>query len=85
MATIWVYKPPHYEYLIAKKSPFSFYSPVMDLQSGQPALKMIQGVPMPLPTAWDWKQKVDGRTFAGFQTAIYDITDLEHTVFISPR
>jgi hypothetical protein len=85
MTTIWVYKPSHLDYFIAKPYAFGFHTMVMDRQSAQPAVRMIQGVAMPLPAAWEWKQKVEGRTYAGFNGNIYDITELERPVFIGPR
>lgn len=40
---------------------------------------------MTLPTAWDWKQKQDGATFAGFEGKVYEITDLERPLFMFPQ
>lgn len=77
MATIWVYKPPNLNYIIAKSAPFGFFSPGYDNRSGQIAYTMIQGVGMARPDAWEWKQKVEGQVFAGLNGLIYEITDLE--------
>ena len=71
--------------MIAKRNPFSDYTQSMDNRSGMMSYTMIQGVPMPVPTAWDWKTKHEGRTFAGLGDCIYDISDLERVYFIGPR
>jgi hypothetical protein len=78
METIWVYKPPQCDYLIAKSAPFGFHAPGYDNRSGQIAYTMIQGVGMNRPSEWEWKKRVDRQVFAGFNGLIYDITDLEH-------
>lgn len=77
METIWVYKPPQYDYIIARRAPFGFCAPaMMDARSGHSAYTMIQGIGMKMPT-WDWKRKVDGVWYAGFNGLIYEISDLE--------
>jgi hypothetical protein len=77
METIWVYKPPQYDYIIARRTPFGFYSPVsMDIRSGHLAHTMIQGIGIAKPV-WDWKQKIEGVWYAGFNGLIYEISDLE--------
>ncbi len=78
---MWVFRPPHYNYLIAKRQPFSYYNTVLDTRTGSRALQMVQGVLATVPDAWEWKHKEGGRTFAGFKDHIYDITDLEVTYF----
>ena len=85
MSTIWVYRVPGEQYMIAKRTPFSDYTSSMDNRSGQLSYTLIQGVAMPLPVEWDWKQKHIGRTFAGFSGQVYDITDLERVYFMYPK
>ena len=75
--TIWVYRVAGEQYMIAKRHPFSDYTPSMDYRSGQLSYTLIQGVAMSVPNAWDWTLKQAGRTFAGFAGHVYDITDLE--------
>ena len=77
MDTIWVYKYPQYNYLLARATPFGFFAPGYDNRSGQIAYTMIQGIGMTRPTAWEWKQTAEGRIFAGLNGLIYDVTDLE--------
>jgi hypothetical protein len=85
MGTIWIYRVPGEQYMIAKRSPFSDYSQSMDYRSAQLSYTLLQGVPMPEPVTWDWKQKHAGRTFAGFGVYVYDITDLDHMYFMRPK
>jgi hypothetical protein len=85
MSTIWVYRVPGEHYMIAKRHPFSDYTRGLDYRSGQQSFTLIQGIPMPVPTAWDWKTKHEGRTFAGLGDHVYDISDLERVYFVGPR
>jgi hypothetical protein len=75
---IWIYKPPAVGYMIAKRSPFSYYNQVMDVHTGYLACQLVQGISMPEPQKWDWKRREHGKIFAGLGPIIYDITDLEH-------
>ncbi len=84
MSTIWVYKPAHLEYFVAKQHPFGFHIPTLD-QSGRTSFNIIQGIPMPMPNKWDWKRSEQGLAFAGFDGKIYQITDLERPIFMSPQ
>ncbi len=78
---MWVYRPPNSTYIIAKRHPFSYYNPVLDMRTGSQTLQMVQGVMATIPEAWDWKHKEAGITFAGLKNEIFDITDLEVSYF----
>jgi hypothetical protein len=79
--TFWVYKPRDKDYFVAKPNSFGWYERTLDYNTGAFVLQLIQGVMMTAPTAWDWKVKEQGRTFAGLQEKVYDITELEFTYF----
>jgi hypothetical protein len=83
--TVWVYRVAGEPYMIAKRHPFSDYTRSMDYRSGQLSYTLVQGVQMTIPSAWEWKQKHAGRTFAGFAGHVYDITDLERVYFVPPK
>ena len=70
MVTIWVYKPPQCDYIVARRTPFGFFAP-----DGGHSFKMIQGVAMKTPL-WDWKQRIEGVWYAGFNGLLYEISDL---------
>ena len=79
--TFWIYKPRDKDYYVAKQNSFGWYEQVLDIRTGTVALQLIQGMAMVAPPAWDWKHKEQGRTFAGLQDKVYDITELEYTYF----
>jgi hypothetical protein len=70
METIWVYKPPQCDYILARRTPFGFFAP-----AGGASYTMIQGVAMATPK-WDWTQRVDGVWYAGLNGLLYQISDL---------
>ena len=84
MATIWVYKPPSFDYFIAKQNAFEFRLQSRD-SSGYATVQIIQGMPIPKPRTWDWKEKIDGAIFAGLNGCVYEITDLERPLFMFPQ
>ncbi len=75
MATIWIFNSPDHSYSIARRSPFGFFSPSVDMRSGHSSLRMMQGVPIVEPH-WTWKRKIDKQWFAEFNGQIYEISDL---------
>ena len=85
MSTIWIYRARDGQYMIAKRHPFSDYTAGMDYRSGQLSYTLVQGIPMDIPQAWDWKTKHEGRTFAGLGDQVYDISDLERVYFVGPK
>ena len=85
MSTIWIYRAQDGQYMIAKRHPFSDYKAGMDYRSGQLSYTLVQGIPMQVPSAWDWKTKHEGRTFAGLGNTVYDISDLERVYFVGPK
>lgn len=76
MTYIWVYKPAHLQYFIAKRQSFGFYTPVLD-RTGATTYNLQQGVAIPLPS-WEWKTVKDGFVFAGFSGNVYEISDLKY-------
>ena len=73
MPTVWVYNPGG-EYLIVKRTPFSYQVVYMD-GTGREQVEIKQGVGIPLPV-WETICKVGAQTFARFAGNIYDISDL---------
>jgi hypothetical protein len=78
---IYIYKSRDGGHLIARPYSFGFNDRVLDIRSGTYSLQLTQGMPMEKPTAWDWKVKENGRTYAGLKDAVYDITEVECTYF----
>jgi len=76
LRTFWVYKPLDINYYIARPNSFGWYERVLDFNSGDYALKLVQGIPMTAPSSWDWKHIENGRTFVGYDHKIFDITEV---------
>lgn len=72
---IWVYNIPHIDYLIVKRTPFSYQIPMMD-STGTTVYKIVNGVYIDEPV-WEHVVKdVHGHIWATFQDNIYNVSEL---------
>ena len=83
--TIWIYRVPGLDYLIAKRYAFGCQVPTTNLYNGQTAYILQQGVPMEEPAAWEHVEKRGGTTFARHKNVLYDISELSRVYFMGPR
>lgn len=72
---IWIYKIPTIDYLIAKRSPFSYQIPLMD-STGSLTYQIVNGVLIDIPEWENVVKDTKGNIWATFQTYIYNVTDL---------
>lgn len=73
-AYVWVYRTSTHM-LMVKRAPWAHRSETSDPSTGLLYANVVPGIRISLPQ-WDWVHNCSGRTIAGLDEYVYDISDL---------